>query len=124
MLLLDYVFAVVCPECKKNVFNLYNWQLPYPICLKCCKTSLTLIPGSIKCHECKQFSVIEKSERLLVEKNNTRVYITDEFLYCQKCGAEGVTKSQLEMKKYRIAMALRYYKKPKKQKLPVASPQP
>ncbi len=113
MLLLDYVFAVVCPECKDTVFNLYEWQLGLPICLKCARNSLQIIPGSIQCVECKKYTMVEKASSLLVEKNNKRVRILDEYLYCMNCETEAVTALQLDMKKYRIAIALSQYKKPK-----------
>ena len=81
-MLFDYIFAVACPECKDSVFNLYEWQLDYRVCLKCAWNSLQLMPGSIQCQECKKFTIVEKSENLLVEKNNKRVCIQNDFLYC------------------------------------------
>ena len=115
-MLFDDAFANICPECKDTVFNLYDFGMEddYQICLKCAQKSLTMVPGSMQCPVCEEFSVIEKSENLLVEKNNKRVKIVTEFLYCPKCESEGVTSKQLYMKKYHLAMALKYYKKPKK----------
>lgn len=111
-MLFDYVYAVVCPQCGDSAFNLYDWGIEQPICAACARASLYVVRGTIQCQECKNFTVIEKSSLLIVEKDNKRVKIIDEYLYCSDCEAEGVTQGQLNMKNYRLAIALKRYKKP------------
>jgi len=53
---------------------------------------------------------MEKTTPLLVEKDDKRVTIANEFLYCTNCEAKAMTTYQVNMKKYRLALALREYK--------------